>query len=121
MTRSLGSNFADPPLSSVGQMLRHRRRELGLSPEDLAERMEGSTSAADIRVLESGRVVMPSWIRLLHLAKALETPVEALLGQVDAESRQTLVPTQATMLPSNQRGATNHTSLQETNDESLSQ
>jgi len=61
------------------KLLRQRRRELDISQEQLAERAGGSWRTADIIALESGRVLLPSWDRLLALAEADELPADALL------------------------------------------
>lgn len=109
MTPSLPSKNPAPPPSSVGQVIRRRRRALGLSQEDLAALMECHTSAADIQAMESARIVMPSWIRLLHLAKALELPVEVFVGHDPV--RHVTDPTHG--------DCPNRSSLQETSDEPL--
>jgi len=61
------------------KLLRQRRRELDVSQKQLAERAGGSWRTADIIALESGRVLLPSWDRLLTLAAALELPADVLL------------------------------------------
>ena len=73
-----------PPSGSVGTMIRRRRLELGLSQADLADLLGTYTTVSDIEALESSRIVMPSWIRLMHLAAALDLPVEAFLGAAEA-------------------------------------
>jgi len=51
---------------------------LGLSQTELAERIGPSWTPKDVKMLESARVVWPSWIRLLELAEALELPIAVL-------------------------------------------
>lgn len=63
-------------------LLLQRRVELGMSQGELAELAGGSWRASDIVALESGRVILPSWVRLLALTKALKLPPEALLQAV---------------------------------------
>jgi transcriptional regulator with XRE-family HTH domain len=65
---------------SVGAVVRRRRRALGLSQEDLASALGAPTTVADIKLIESERILMPSWIRLMRLSSVLELPVDALIG-----------------------------------------
>jgi transcriptional regulator with XRE-family HTH domain len=64
---------------TIADLLRARRLELGLSRAELARYVAASCQPSDIDVLESHRMLMPSWIRLQQLAEALEIPVTDLL------------------------------------------
>ncbi len=65
--------------TTVADILRARRLELGLSRAELARYVAPSCQPSDIDVLESHQMLMPSWIRLRQLADALEVPVADLL------------------------------------------
>lgn len=65
--------------TSIADILRARRLELGLSRAELARYVAPSWQPSDIDLLESHRQLMPSWIRLRQLAEALEVSVEDLL------------------------------------------
>ena len=67
------------PAVTVADILRKRRLELGLSRAELARYVAPNCQPSDIDVLESHRMLMPSWIRLKQLADALEVPVGDLL------------------------------------------
>ncbi len=64
---------------TIADILRERRLELGLSRAELARSVAPSCQPSDIDVLESHRMLMPSWIRLKQLADALDIPVSDLL------------------------------------------
>jgi len=66
-------------LTAIADILRARRVELGLSRAELARAVSPSCQPSDIDILESHRMLMPSWIRLQQLADALEVPVADLL------------------------------------------
>ena len=68
------------PYSAIGPRLRQRREELGLSYAELAERLDGAMTVQQLEWLESERIIFPSWIRLLRLAKALGVSPEFLVG-----------------------------------------
>lgn len=65
-----------PP--ALADILRARRLELGLSQAELARYVSPSCRPSDIDFLESNRKFMPSWIRLIQLANALEVSVDEL-------------------------------------------
>jgi len=69
---------AAPPTGDLGQRVAHRRRELGLSREEVALRAE--ISAGYLDYLEHGAAVAIPRGSLIRLAAALETTVEALRG-----------------------------------------
>ena len=62
----------------LGSLIRYKRQAMGLSQEQLAERLEVSRQA--VAKWESGKG-FPSAERLLHLGQALDIPVGALLGR----------------------------------------
>jgi transcriptional regulator with XRE-family HTH domain len=76
-TRTDGANRTNA--TTIADLLRARRLELGLSRAELARYVAPSCQPSDIDLLESHRTLMPSWIRLQQLAEALEVPVEDLL------------------------------------------
>jgi transcriptional regulator with XRE-family HTH domain len=67
------------PRNELGNYLRERRMELGLSQEELAERIGGSASQAEISRLERGHVMLPRRGRMEALAEALEVTLGSLL------------------------------------------
>jgi transcriptional regulator with XRE-family HTH domain len=64
---------------ALGAYIRERRIELGLSQEQLAERIGATKVQSDISRLERGRVSLPRPSVLMALAAALEVPVGNLL------------------------------------------
>jgi len=67
------------PDNRLGNYVRERRRELGLTQEELAERIGGSASQAEVSRLERGTIVFPRRSRLEGLAAALEVTLGTLL------------------------------------------
>jgi transcriptional regulator with XRE-family HTH domain len=67
--------------TSLGQRIRERRLELGLTQEALAERIGGGVRQAEVSRLEHDRVVLPRRQRLEHIARALEMPLGTLLAE----------------------------------------
>ena len=65
--------------SSLGDFIRERRQDLGLTQEELAERLGGNVRQSDVSRLESNRVAMPRRERLLQIAQALEVSLGELL------------------------------------------
>jgi transcriptional regulator with XRE-family HTH domain len=93
---------------TLGQVIRSRRIALGLTQEELAERIGDGVRQAEVSRLERGRVTLPRRQRLAHIADALNMPVGELLassgwagagealrspGDVLPESRRTSPPT----------------------------
>jgi transcriptional regulator with XRE-family HTH domain len=79
-------------VSSIGYVVRARRLELGLTQEQLAEKIGGQVTQADVSRLERGRVGLPRRPRLESIARALDLPVGELLlrsGWAGAEQVQT--------------------------------
>ncbi|MFK8016959.1 MAG: helix-turn-helix domain-containing protein [Gammaproteobacteria bacterium] len=68
---------------SLGNLLRARRRELGLTLQELAERAE--LSAAFLSQAENGKAT-PSIVSLINIAKALETDVNYFITPPAAKS-----------------------------------
>jgi signal transduction histidine kinase/transcriptional regulator with XRE-family HTH domain len=69
---------AQPPdLSRLGETIRERRRALGLTQAQLAERL-GWTQER-VSVLETGKYGLPSLPLLAHLSEALELPLAGLM------------------------------------------
>jgi transcriptional regulator with XRE-family HTH domain len=67
---------------TLGAVVRARRRELGLTQEQLAERISGPDEyirQSDISRIERGDVGLPRRQRLERLATALELPIGELL------------------------------------------
>jgi transcriptional regulator with XRE-family HTH domain len=67
------------PNNPLGNFVRERRVVLGLTQEQLAERIGGSASQAEISRLERGEVLLPRRHRLEALAEALEVSLGAML------------------------------------------
>ena len=66
-------------MQGLGKYVRGRRAELGLTQEELAARIGGSATQAEISRLERGMVALPRRSRLEALAAALEVPLGSLL------------------------------------------
>jgi len=66
---------------TLGQVIRSRRQELGLTQEQLAERIGGGVRQAEVSRLESDRVVLPRRQRLERIAAALQIPLGTLLAR----------------------------------------
>ena len=67
------------PMTHLGAFIRERRIELGLSQEDLAERIGPTVRRAEISRLERGNVVLPRRGRLERIAAALDVSLGTLL------------------------------------------
>jgi transcriptional regulator with XRE-family HTH domain len=63
----------------LGKYVRERRQDLGLTQEELAARIGGTATQAEISRLERGSVAFPRRSRLEALAVALEVSLGALL------------------------------------------
>jgi transcriptional regulator with XRE-family HTH domain len=66
-----------PP--SLGTFIRQRRVELGLTQEQLAERIGGVVRQAEVSRLENDRVTLPRRMRMMAIAAALELSLGELL------------------------------------------
>jgi transcriptional regulator with XRE-family HTH domain len=64
---------------TLGTFIRERRQDLGLTQEQLAERVGPSVRQAEISRLEKDRITLPSRARLEQLAAALEVSLGDLL------------------------------------------
>jgi transcriptional regulator with XRE-family HTH domain len=67
------------PVNGLGKYVRERRGELGLTQEELAFRIGGSATQAEISRLERGSIAFPRRSRLESLAAALEVTLGSLL------------------------------------------
>jgi transcriptional regulator with XRE-family HTH domain len=67
------------PANFLGNYIRERRQDLGLTQEELAARMGGTASQAEISRLERGTIHFPRRSRLDALAVALEVSLGTLL------------------------------------------
>ena len=65
--------------NDMGAYIRERRQRLGLSQEELAERVGGAYSQSDISRLERGHIGLPRLSTIVRLAAALEVSVGDLL------------------------------------------
>lgn len=82
-------------LSTLGVVIRQRRCELGLTQEQLADRIGGGVRQAEVSRLEHDRVVLPRRPRLERIAAALDLPVGTLLqhaGWSGAEAAFSALP-----------------------------
>lgn len=77
---------------SLGEAIRLRRLDLGMSQEELAERIGPDVRQSDVSRLERGKILFPRLERLNQIASALGMSVGALLIEAgwftDEESRQ---------------------------------
>jgi transcriptional regulator with XRE-family HTH domain len=64
---------------SLGTFIRERRQDLGLTQEQLADRIGGSIRQAEVSRLEGGRIALPRRSRLEAIAAALEVSLGELL------------------------------------------
>jgi transcriptional regulator with XRE-family HTH domain len=65
----------------LGETIRARRIALGLTQEQLAERIGDGVRQAEVSRLEAGRVVQPRRSRLEKIALALDLPMGELLAR----------------------------------------
>jgi transcriptional regulator with XRE-family HTH domain len=81
--------------TSLGRLIRQRRIELGLTQEELAERVGDGVRQAEISRLERDRVTLPRRGRLEQIAQALDVPMGELLarsGWVGAQEQEAFAP-----------------------------
>jgi transcriptional regulator with XRE-family HTH domain len=67
--------------ATLGQLIRQRRMELGLTQEELAERLGEGVRQAEISRLERNGVALPRRARLEQIARALDVPLGVLLAR----------------------------------------
>lgn len=70
--------------AGVGKVIRARRRDLGITQEELAARIRGfgvEIRQSDISRLEQGKVALPRFARLQRIAEALSMPVGEFLAR----------------------------------------
>ncbi|MEJ7901303.1 MAG: helix-turn-helix transcriptional regulator [Thermomicrobiales bacterium] len=78
---------------SIGQAIRARRRELGLTQEQFAELLGEGVRQSEVSRLERGHVSLPRRERLLRIGEVLDIPVgELLMLSAWAEGGKTLPP-----------------------------
>ena len=65
--------------NALGTFIRERRFDLGLTQEQLAERVGPTVRQAEISRLERGQVVMPRRQKMEHIAAALDVTLGDLL------------------------------------------
>jgi transcriptional regulator with XRE-family HTH domain len=65
--------------TSLGSFIRERRQELGLTQEQLADRIGASVRQAEVSRLENDRIILPRRQRLELLAAALDVSLGELL------------------------------------------
>ena len=70
-------------MASIGENISKRRRELGITQEELAERL-GYKSKSSINKIEMGINDLPQR-KIVQFAEALETTPATLMGWVDEE------------------------------------
>lgn len=79
---------------SLGEAIRLRRLELGMSQEELAERIGPDVRQSDVSRLERGKILFPRLERLNQIASALGMSIGALLIEAgwftDEESAQVI-------------------------------
>lgn len=81
--------------ATLGQLIRERRMDLGLTQEELAERVGAGVRQSEISRLERNRVTLPRRQRMVEIAQALDIPVGLLLarsGWVGAETIDAELP-----------------------------
>jgi transcriptional regulator with XRE-family HTH domain len=66
---------------TLGEAIRLRRAELGLTQEELAERIGEEVRQSDISRLERGKIGLPRAERLARIAEALDLPMGELLAR----------------------------------------
>lgn len=69
------------PFESLGEVIRRRRCELGLTQEALAERIGGGMRQSDVSKVERGEVTLPRRRRLEQIAAALETSLGTMMTE----------------------------------------
>lgn len=85
---------------TLGAIVESRRRELGLSQEDLAERIGDGITQSQLSRLERGGVKLPRRERMERIAAALDLPLGELLarsGWAEAETHIRTAPATAVL------------------------
>jgi len=83
-------------MPTLGKFIQRRRAELGLTQEQLAERIGSGVRQAEISRLEHDRITLPRRQRLEQIAIALDVPLGTLLArsgwaEAEAEFESTVV------------------------------
>lgn len=84
---------------SLGEAIRLRRLDLGMSQEELAERIGPDVRQSDVSRLERGKIVFPRLERLNQIASALGISTGALLVEAGWFSDEESTPTQPPVIP----------------------
>lgn len=77
-------------MPTLGKFIRQRRIELGMTQEELAERVGDNARQADISRIENDHVTLPRRARLSAIADALDVPVGALLARSGWEGAEAI-------------------------------
>ncbi|GAC1405108.1 MAG: hypothetical protein NVSMB52_18920 [Chloroflexota bacterium] len=80
MDAPISASIDSPRLDTLGETIRERRRDLGLTQAQLAERM-GWTQER-VSIIENGKYGLPSIMGLTRLATALELPLAILIAAI---------------------------------------
>src|SRR5215204_5348688 len=81
---------------SLGEAIRLRRLELGMSQEELAERIGPDVRQSDVSRLERGKILFPRLERLNQIAAALGMTIGALLTEAGWFTDEENAPLSAT-------------------------
>ncbi len=65
--------------NEMARLIRERRQDLGLTQEQLAERIGGGARQSEVSRLEAGHVALPRRLRMEQISRALELPLGELL------------------------------------------
>ena len=68
-----------PKTVSLGQYIRQRRMELGLTQGELAGRIGGTVGQSEVSRLEKDRITLPRRMRMMAIAAALQVSLGELL------------------------------------------
>jgi transcriptional regulator with XRE-family HTH domain len=79
VSQTFEGSVMDSP-RTLGQIIRTRRQELGLTQEELAARIGGGVRQAEVSRLESDRITLPRRQRLERIASALNVTIGELLA-----------------------------------------
>lgn len=77
-------------MPTLGKFIRQRRTELGMTQEELAEKVGDNARQADISRIENDHVALPRRSRLSAIAAALDLPIGTLLARSGWEGAEEL-------------------------------
>ena len=83
-------------MATLGETIRARRDELGLTQEQLAERLGYGVRQSEISRLEHNRIHLPRRERLEQIAEALGLPLGELLAASGWSGAETAFPAEET-------------------------